>query len=68
MKHLIFIILFIISILGFTLLNNDEVKSTQNNKDIALNIRYYDNARLYRVDIKTNKFYLIGDFKKKRLV
>jgi len=67
MRRLIFIIVVTISIIGFTLLNINKVEPALNNNS-ALNFKYYDNARLYKVDVKNNKFYLIRDFKKKSLV
>jgi len=68
MKRLIFIIVITISVIGFTLLiGKNKVKSDVKN-NTALNIKYYDNARLYKLDIEKNKFYLIRDFKRKQIV
>lgn len=68
MKRLTYIIVITISVIGFTLLNDkDKVKPKVEN-NTTLNIKYYDNARLYKVDIEKNKFYLIRDFKRKQIV
>ena len=68
MKPLFFIIVITILFVGFTLLiSKNKVKSDVNN-NTSLIFRYYDNARLYKVDIEKNKFYLIRDFKRKQIV
>ena len=68
MRHVIYIIIVvIISVIGFTLFNNNEVKPTVKN-NISISIKYYDNAKLYKIDVENNKFYLIRDFKRKKLV
>jgi len=67
MKRLILIIVVTISLIGFTLLNINKVEPALKN-NTALIFKYYDNARLYKIDMKNNKFYLIRDFKKKQIV
>lgn len=66
MKTIKILIAVVILFVGFTLFKIDKVKAAKSDK-IALSIKYYDNARLYKIDTITNKFYLIGDLKKKQI-
>ncbi len=62
----IIVITIIISVIGFAFINTIKVKTVKK-IETTLSIKYYDNARIYKIDLKNNKFYLISDFKKKQI-
>jgi len=65
MKKLIYILVFglLFSFKGDVTIN--EIKKVD---QITYRLEFYDNARVYKMNVKKHKFYLLADFKKKSVV
>lgn len=65
MKKIIYILIFglLVSLTGdVTKYNKKKVNQ------LSYRLEFYDNARVYKMNLKNHKFYLLADFKKKHVV
>lgn len=65
MKKIIYILIFglLFSFMGDVTKNNTEKVDC-----LSYSLEFYDNARVYKMNLKNNKFYLLADFRKKHIV
>ena len=61
MKNLIYILIFGL----IFLLTKDTHREIKKKDQLSYKLEYYDNARVLRINLKKQKFYLVIDFRKK---
>ena len=64
MRNLIYILIFGLIFL-ITKYTHSEIKKKD---QLSYKLEYYDNARVFRMNVENQKFYLLADFRKKRIV
>ena len=64
MKNLVYILIFgLIFLLTVNVTNNKIEKKDQ----LSYKLEYYDNARVYKINVEKQKFHLLADFRKKQI-
>jgi len=65
MKNLVYILIFGLIFLLTVNVTNKEIKKKA---QLSYKLEYYDNSRVFRMNVEKQRFYLLADFRKKQIV